>query len=159
MSFQGSSTMHQLVVTPLLLQKSSVSTMQFKRESHSFDNLNTSGSDIYAGVHKAQSFHRRSNPNILDILPPPPIYAPPSLPRNKIYYAQTNGSGNRYYPHMNRTTTGTQSPSFCNKRHIKIYEDCDNDRTLSFNYQKECPNHLTNCNENKPEMLSKQLSM
>ena len=121
--FQGSSTMHQLLVTPLLLQNSSQYKKPLKRESHSFDNLNTSGSDIYAGVHKPPSYHRRSNPNILDLLPPPPIYAPPSLPMHRIYSPPTHGSGNHYYPPTHQSTSAPQSHSAFNRRHIKIY-DC-----------------------------------
>ena len=72
--------MHQLVVTPLLVHRSAeYRRQQFKRESYSFDNLKSSQRNIqpYAGIHKSnQPYHRRSNPNLLDILPPPPLYAP-----------------------------------------------------------------------------------
>jgi len=157
---KGSSTMHQLLVTPLLLQKSSESKRPFKRESHSFDNLNTSGSEIYAGVHKPPSFHRRSNPNILDLLPPPPVYAPPSLPKNSIYYTPTFVSSNRYYPPTNRSASGPQSHSAFNRRHIKIYDGCDIDRTLesiSLGSQKECPNHQNHCNKKQTSEIEQAL--
>ena len=68
----------ELAVAPLLrssLRGSSCQTRTRFKESRSSDNLRDSGgeSSHYAGVHR-----RRSNPNILDLLPPPPIYAPPS---------------------------------------------------------------------------------
>ena len=115
--------MHQLLVTPLLLQNSSQYKKPLKRESHSCDNLNTSGSDIYAGVHKPPSCHRRSNPNILDLLPPPPIYAPPSLPLHRIYSPPTHGSGNHYCPPPHQAPSHPQSHSALNRRHGKICRD------------------------------------
>ena len=145
MLFQGSSTMHQLLVTPLLLQKNSHS---FQRESHSFDNLNTSGSEIYAGVHKVQSRHRRSNPNILDLLPPPPIYAPPSLPKNTNDYYQTYRHGNCFNQPINMLTSGPQNHFAFNRRHIKIYDGCEIEKSLEntpINDKKECPIHLNHC--------------
>ena len=144
--------MHQLRVTPLLLQKSSDSKRVLKRESHSFDNLNSSNSEIYAGVNKAKACKRRSNPNILDLLPPPPIYAPPSLPKNMIYYAPTNRSGKRYFQPTNQSTNETKSDLTFNKNHIKIYKSYNNDRTLEnipFDNQKIMPNHPNKRNENQ----------
>ena len=152
--------MHQLLVTPLLLQKGSSSKRPFKRESHSFDNLNTSGSEIYAGVHKAPSFHRRSNPNILDLLPPPPIYAPPSLPKSTAYYTPSCGSSNRYYPSSNRSTSGPQSHSAFKRRHIKIYDGCDIDGThesISLDNQQECPNHPNHFNKKQTSEIEQAL--
>ena len=153
--FQGSSTMHQLLVTPLLLQNSSHSKKPLKRESHSFDNLNTSGSDIYAGVHKPPSYHRRSNPNILDLLPPPPIYAPPSLPMHRIYSPPTHGSGNHYYPPTHQSTSTPQSHSAFNRRHIKIYDGCHSDTT--FDNKKECLNHFNHCNTKQASEIEQAL--
>ena len=78
----------ELAVTPLLRSslRSSAGAQQQPprvRESRSSDNLLRDGSGLaesgcYAGVHVA-AHRRRSNPNILDLLPPPPVYAPPSL--------------------------------------------------------------------------------
>ena len=149
MSFQGSLMMHQLHVTPLLLNKGSHSKSQFKRESLSFDNLKTSCSEIYSDVHKAPFSHRRSNPNILDILPPPPIYAPPSLPRNTIYHPPSYGDGNCLHPPMNQSTSAPQSHSAFKSRHIRIYDGCANNRALkniTIDNEK-CPVHLNHCNK------------
>ena len=55
--------------------RNSVQHRQRCRESRSSDNLRDSIADespYYAGVHR-----RRSNPNLLDMLPPPPVTAPP----------------------------------------------------------------------------------
>ena len=78
--------MHELQVTPLLMHKGSKSRhhQRLKRGSQSFDEC---GEDYRGRVstshHKpARAYKRqRSNPNILDLIPPPPpLYAPPSLP-------------------------------------------------------------------------------
>ena len=156
MLFQGSSTMHQLLVSPLLVKKSSNSKRPLKRESHSFDNFTTSNSEISIG----QSFHRRSNPNILDLLPPPPpIYAPPSLPKSTIYYAPTNVSCNRYYPPTDQLNSRLKDHSAFNRKHIKIYNGCDSDRYLdnSLNKQKECPIHFTRFSKKQAREIEETL--
>lgn len=76
--------MHELQVTPLLMHKGSKSrhNMRLKRGSQSFDE---GGEDHHTRVTRqrpSRAYKRqRSNPNILDLIPPPPpLYAPPSLP-------------------------------------------------------------------------------
>ena len=69
----------ELAVRPLL--RNSVQHRQRCRESRSSDNLRDSIADespYYAGVHR-----RRSNPNLLDMLPPPPVTAPPPEVRSE----------------------------------------------------------------------------
>ena len=87
--FQGSATMHELQVTPLLMHKGSKSRHQkrLKRASQSFDECAEEFSS-HVGLprhHKHRAYRQRSNPNILDLIPPPPpLYAPPSLqPRHE----------------------------------------------------------------------------
>ena len=109
------SAMHQLHVTLLLLQNKIYSKRPLKIESQSFDNLNSSGSEIYAGVPKAPYSHRRSNLNILDLLPPPPIYAPPSLPKKTIYYPPMQESVKPYYPSIKWSNCRLQSHIAFNK--------------------------------------------
>ena len=80
--FQGSATMHELQVTPLLMHKGSKSRHQkrLKRASQSFDECGEEMSG-QSRQHKHRAYYRqRSNPNILDLIPPPPpLYAPPTL--------------------------------------------------------------------------------
>ena len=56
---------------------------RLKRGSQSFDEC---GNEDYSSrqYKPTRAYHRqRSNPNILDLIPPPPpLYAPPSLPPN-----------------------------------------------------------------------------
>ena len=83
--FQGSATMHELQVTPLLMHKGSKSRhhKRLKRASQSFDE---SGEDFSSRHLKHRAYRQRSNPNILDLIPPPPpLYAPPSLPQESLY--------------------------------------------------------------------------
>ena len=64
-----------------------VTSARLQRESQSFDDLNCGGAArdlMYAGVRQGRQ-QRKSNPNLLDILPPPPVYAPPSLPPSKCH--------------------------------------------------------------------------
>ena len=69
----------ELAVRPLLRNSGH---RQRCRESRSSDNLRDSvdESPYYAGVHR-----RRSNPNILDMLPPPPVTAPPELQSEEVW--------------------------------------------------------------------------
>ena len=78
--------MHELQVTPLLMHKSAKSRQsqrRLKRGSQSFDEC---GEDYHGRIsnhHKPLRAYKRqrSNPNILDLIPPPPpLYAPPSPP-------------------------------------------------------------------------------
>ena len=77
--------MHELQVTPLLMHKGSKSRhhQRLKRGSQSFDEC---GAEDYHtrsshGHHKRVYKRQRSNPNILDLIPPPPpLYAPPLPP-------------------------------------------------------------------------------
>ena len=69
----------ELAVRPLLRNSGH---RQRCRESRSSDNLRDSvdESPYYAGVHR-----RRSNPNLLDMLPPPPVTAPPELQSEEVW--------------------------------------------------------------------------
>ena len=80
--------MHELQVTPLLMHKGSSSSgksrqrshQRLKRGSQSFDDC---GGEEFSSRHQykpTRAYRRqRSNPNILDLIPPPPpLYAPSS---------------------------------------------------------------------------------
>ena len=79
--------MHELQVTPLLMHKGSTVTSKSRQRSHqrlkrgsqSFDDCG--GEEYSSRQYKpTRAYHRqRSNPNILDLIPPPPpLYAPSS---------------------------------------------------------------------------------
>ena len=83
--FQVSATMHELQVTPLLMHKGSKSRhhQRLKRGSQSFDECGEDYRGRVTSHHKPSRAYKRqrSNPNILDLIPPPPpLCAPPSLP-------------------------------------------------------------------------------
>ena len=99
--FQVSATMHELQVTPLLMHKGSKSrrNQRLKRGSQSFDEC---AEDYSSRQYKpTRAYHRqRSNPNILDLIPPPPpLYAPPSLPNDPNYNDMNPCSSKRSKSH------------------------------------------------------------
>ena len=79
--------MHELQVTPLLMHKGSKSRHhqhRLKRGSQSFDECGAEDYHTRSSRHHKPSRvykRQRSNPNILDLIPPPPpLYAPPLPP-------------------------------------------------------------------------------
>ena len=79
--------MHELQVTPLMHKGSkSRHHQRLKRGSQSFEEC---GEDYTGRARQHKPAHaykrQRSNPNILDLIPPPPpLYAPPSLPSDPL---------------------------------------------------------------------------
>ena len=100
-----------------------------------------------------------NNPNILDLFPPPPIYAPPSLPKNTNHCGQTNRQGNCLSPPVNMLTLGPQN-NFAFKRSGRGRERCAKSmhrcrfskkclKGCPGKYRKGCPERLPEKNDSR----------